>query len=220
MTENALAASQHDSETFALLQRYISPPPLMVVISGPAGVGKDSVLRRLRERGLPYHFVVTTTDRQIRGGEVNGVDYHFVTTKEFQCLIDNDALLEYATVYDQHKGVPKDQVQIAMQSGLDVILRLDVQGAAIIREKYPQAISVFLAPPSFDLLLRRLRGRGGDTDGQLRRRLDTAVAELARAHEFDYVVVNHESKLEATVDRVVAILAAERCRTSREAVVF
>ncbi len=192
----------------------------MVVFSGPAGVGKDSVLRRLRERGLPYHFVVTTTDRPIRDGEVDGVDYHFVSTEAFRRLIDTDALLEYATVYDQHKGVPKAEVRQALQSGLDVIMRLDVQGAATIRAKYPQAVSVFLAPPSVEVLLHRLRARGGDSEEQLRCRLDAAVAELARAREFDFVVVNPEGELDAAVDKVIAILAAERCRTSRQAVVL
>ncbi len=196
------------------------PPPLLVVFSGPAGVGKDSVLRVLRERGLPYHFVVTTTDRPMRAGEVDGVDYDFVTTAEFQHLIDTDALLEYATVYDQHKGVPKEQVRRALASGLDVILRLDVQGAATMRDKCEQAVSIFLAPPSLEVLLDRLRARGGDTEEQLRHRLDTAVTELEKACEFDYVVINQEGALANAVDTVVAILAAERCRTSRRAVVL
>jgi len=220
LTFDPLSATPTNQHGFAVLQRYLVPPPLMVVLSGPAGVGKDSVLRALRQRGLPYHFVVTMTDRPRREGEVDGVDYVFVTADEFRRMIESDALLEYATVYNQHKGVPKEQVRRALASGLDVILRLDVQGAATMRCKYPGVVGIFLAPSSRDELLHRLRARGGDSEEQLRQRLEAAAAEIECACEFDYVVINREGALEATVDTVAAILTAERCRTSRRPLVL
>ncbi len=218
MDDRPFAVSPRTAEVFASLRRFFSPPPLMVVLSGPAGVGKDSVLRGLRARGVPFHFVVTTTDRPIRNGEVDGVDYHFVTTAEFERLLDTDALIEYARPYEQYKGVTKEEVRRAFASGLDAIMRLDVQGAATIRKKYDQAVTIFLAPPEPEALIRRLLGRGDDDPDQIRLRVETSLLELERAAEFDYVVVNHDDRLTDAVGQVAAILSAEHCRTSRRAV--
>ena len=218
MDDRQIAVSPRAAEVFGSLRRFLSSPPLMVVLSGPAGVGKDSVLRGLRERGVPFHFVVTTTDRPIRNGEVDGVDYHFVTTQEFQRLIDTDALIEYANPYGQHKGVTKEEVRRAFSSGLDAVMRLDVQGAATIRRKYEQAVTIFLAPPEPEALIRRLLGRGDDDPEQIRRRVDDSLLEMGRAAEFDYLVVNYDDRLADAVDQVAAILAAEHCRTLRRAV--
>ena len=218
MDDRSIAVSPRAAEVFSSLRRFFAPPPLMVVLSGPAGVGKDSVLHGLRERGVPYHFVVTTTDRPIRNGEVDGVDYHFVTTAEFRRLIDTDALIEWARPYEQYKGVTKEEVRRAFASGLDAIMRLDVQGAATIRNKYEQAVTIFLAPPEPEALVRRLIGRGDDDPAQIRLRVETSLLEMERAAEFDYLVVNHDDRLVDAVDQVAAILAAERCRTTRRAV--
>lgn len=199
----------------AFVRRYLTPPPLLVVLSGPAGVGKDSVLRSIRQLGHDFHFVVTVTNRPAREGELDGVDYHFVTTDEFRRMIAAGELLEHADVYGQLKGVPRAQVERALASGVDVLMRLDVNGAATIRREVPGSVGVFLAPPSLDVLIRRLRGRSADTPAQIERRIETALAELERADEFDYVVVNHEGRLEDTARQALAIMAAERCRTAR-----
>lgn len=187
--------------------------PLLIVISGPAGVGKDAVVQRLKERGYPFHFVVTATDRPPRPGEVHGVHYFFVSTAEFERMIAEDELLEHAWVYGQHKGIPKQQVREALASGQDVVLRLDVQGAATVRRMAPDAVLIFLAAGSDEELEQRLRKRKGDSPEQIRERLATARAEMARLSEFDYVVVNREGELDRAVDDVLAIIRAEHCRT-------
>jgi guanylate kinase len=192
--------------------------PLLIVISGTPGAGKDSVVRRLKECEHPFHFVVTATDRQPRRGEVHGRDYFFYNTGEFESMIENDELLEHAVVYGQHKGVPKQQVREALSSGKDVVMRIDVQGAATIRRLVPEAVLVFLTAPSEEELEQRLRKRGGDSPDQIEKRLATAREEMACLPEFDYVVVNREGKLDQAVDDVLAIVRAEHCRTKPRAV--
>jgi guanylate kinase len=187
--------------------------PLLVVISGPSGVGKDSVIRRLQERNAPIHFVVNATSRPPRPGEVNGKDYWFVTEDEFQAMIAQDELLEYALVFDQYKGIPRKQIRDAMASGRDVILRVDVQGAQTIRAACPDAVMIFLVPESMESLATRMQHRSADTPEQIALRLKTAPEEIARLPEFDYVVTNGEGKLDRTVDIILAILLAEHCRT-------
>jgi guanylate kinase len=137
----------------------INPEPLLIVISGPSGVGKDSVVIEMQKRRLPFHFVVTATTRPIREGEVNGVDYYFVSKDEFAEMIEQDELLEYAYVYNDYKGIPKSQVREALDSGQDVVMRLDVQGAATIRELNPEALLIFLITDTEDELVKRLQSR-------------------------------------------------------------
>ncbi|TEU09353.1 MAG: guanylate kinase [Anaerolineales bacterium] len=191
------------------------PTPLLVIISGPSGAGKDSVVKRMRELNYPFHFVVTTTDRPPRPGEVNGLDYHFVSTATFDKMIANDELFEHAVVYGQHKGIPKAQVREALSSGVDVIMRLDVQGAATVRRLMPEALAIFLVPPSIEILIDRLRRRGSDSRDQILRRLHSVVEEIRCIKEFDYVVVNREGRLDETVKQIAAIISAERFRTAR-----
>jgi guanylate kinase len=167
----------------------------------------------LKEREHPFHFVVTATDRPPRPGEVDGEDYFFVTSEEFASLIENDELLEHALVYGQHKGVPKQQVRQALASGKDVVMRIDVQGAATIRKLVPEAVLIFLTAPSEEELVRRLRKRGGDSPEQLEKRIATARNEMERLAEFDYVVINRDGALERAADDVLAIVRAEHCRT-------
>ncbi|MBO9370141.1 MAG: guanylate kinase [Chloroflexi bacterium] len=190
------------------LPRY----PLLIVISGPAGVGKDSVLRRMKELGYPFHFVVTATDRPPRPGEVHGVDYFFLSTEEFLRLEREGELLEHAVVYGEHKGVPKQQVRDAFASGKDVIMRVDVQGAATIRRLAPEAVLIFLTAESKDELVRRLKGRGTETPEKLAERIGKIQWEMTRMEEFDYVVVNREGELDRTVAQIAAIVEAEHCR--------
>jgi len=215
LTESQLHISPQAVHAFDALQRYIRPPALFVVISGPSGVGKDSVIRRMQEMDSSFRFIVTATDRSPRPGEVHGVDYLFVSTAEFERMIAEDELLEYARVYNQYKGVPKAQACEALSSGQDVIMRVDVQGAETMRRLVPGVLTIFLAPPSLDVLIQRLSRRNADSVEQLQRRLDTAVAEMNVLPDFDYVVVNREDRLDESVRQIVSIIQAEKCRTAR-----
>jgi guanylate kinase len=188
------------------------PFPLLMVISGTAGSGKDSVIRRMRERGLPFQFVVTATSRPPRPGEVDGRDYWFVSPDEFDRMIRAGEMLEHAVVYGQQKGIPKQKVREAIAGGLDVVLRIDIQGAATVRKQCPQAVAVFLTAGSEEELHRRLAGRGADSPEQIALRLRTAREEMDRIPEYDYVVVNADGRLDDAVDAVAAILRAEHCR--------
>jgi guanylate kinase len=188
------------------------PQPLLIVISGPSGVGKDCVVRAMKERGLPFHFVVTATTRPRRADEVHGKDYFFVTKEEFAHMIEHEELIEYAIVYNDYKGIPKQQVREALASGKDVVMRLDVQGAASVRKLAPEAVLVFLTTQSEQELVERLQGRRTDTAEDLSLRIATARQELKRAAEFDYIVVNADGRLEETVDMVIAIIDAEHHR--------
>jgi guanylate kinase len=186
--------------------------PLVVVLSGTAGSGKDSVIRRMRERDVRFEFVVTATSRAPRPGEVDGRDYHFLSVAEFQAMVRNDELLEHAVVYDQHKGIPKKPVFDALASGKDILLRVDVQGAATIRRQYPQSVTVFLSASSREELVRRLNRRGADSAEQVALRLRTALEEMQRIPEYDYVVINEDGHLDEAVDTMIAILRAEHAR--------
>ncbi len=188
------------------------PQPLLIVISGPSGVGKDAVVRTLQRREANLHFVVTATSRKIRENEVNGVDYIFVSEHEFEQMIKNDELLEYAIVYDQYKGIPKSQVRDALRSGKDVIMRVDVQGAATIRKLCPEAVLIFLIPSNQDEWIRRLIERQSETSESMKLRVVTARHELTRLTEFDYVVVNAQDCLDDAVDAIEAIIEAEHHR--------
>ena len=188
------------------------PQPLLIVISGPSGVGKDSVLHGLKERKLPMHFVVTATTRPRRENETQGVDYFFFSKDEFAQMIEQEELIEYAIVYDDYKGIPKQQVQEALASGQDVIMRVDVQGAASVRKLADEAVLIFLTTESEEALVKRLKARQTETAENLNLRIATARQELKRATEFDYLVVNADGHLEETVDTVVAILQAEHHR--------
>ncbi len=192
--------------------------PLLVVISGPSGVGKDSVVQRIQDRGFPFHFVVTVTDRAPRSNEVHGEDYFFVSTTEFERMIEENELIEHAEVYGQYKGVPREQVRKAMASGKDVIMRVDVQGAATVGEMAPDAVLIFLSACSEEELEERLRNRGGDTPKQIERRIATAREEMKTLPEFDYVVINRRGELESAVDDVLAIIRAEHCRVDHRKV--
>jgi guanylate kinase len=192
--------------------KIIEPEPLLIVLSGPSGVGKDSVLLRMKECGLPFHFVVTATTRPKRPTEINGQDYFFVSSDEFARMIEADELLEYAIVYNDYKGIPKQQVRDALASGKDVIMRIDVQGAATIRKLVPDAVLIFLTTESEEAMVQRLLARQTETHEGLKLRIATARQELKRAAEFDYAVINRQSHLDETVNDIHAIITAEHHR--------
>ena len=212
--------AERDRDVSMSLDIYQSPPPILAVVSGPSGVGKDSVIALMREKKQAFHFVVTATDRAPREGEVDGEDYFFLDTAEFERMIRDDEFLEHALVYHQHKGVPKSHARQALDSGLDVVMRLDVQGADTVRRQVSGAVTIFIAPPSLDTLLTRLRRRAGDSAEQLNARLETALAEMRRMVEFDYVVINWEDRLDQTVADIIAIMRAEKLRANRPEIAF
>jgi guanylate kinase len=190
------------------------PEPLLIVISGPSGVGKDTVIRQMKAKDLPFHFVVTATTRLPRPDEVHGKDYFFVSSDEFADMIEKDELLEYAFVYNDHKGIPKEQVRQALASGKDVIMRIDVQGADTIKEIIPDALLIFLTTQDEEEMVNRLKARKTETPGGLKLRIATARQELKRLDLFDYVVVNRENELEQTLDTILAIIKAEHHRVN------
>jgi guanylate kinase len=186
--------------------------PLLIVISGPSGVGKDTVIRRMKERGLPFRFVVTATTRAPRPGEVDGQDYLFYSGEEFTQLLERGEFLETARVYSDYKGIPKQQVRQALASGQDVVLRVDVQGAQTVRRLCPDALLLFLTTDSEEDLSRRLRQRQTESAEGLSLRLATAREEMSRLGEFDYVVPNRDQRLDETVDLILGIIQAEHAR--------
>lgn len=190
--------------------------PLLVVISGPSGAGKDAVINRIRALGYPFHFVITATNRPPRPGEVHGRDYFFVSTAEFERMIAQDELLEYARVYGDYKGVPKSQIREALASGQDVIMRVDVQGAQTVRKMVPQAVLIYLSAETEAAQIERLRLRQTDSEEQLAIRLRTALAENQTLPQFDYLVINGQNKLDETCHTIAAIVQAEKCRVNRE----
>ena len=188
--------------------------PLLVVISGPSGVGKDSVLQSMKARGVPFHFVVTATTRPPRPDEVHGVNYIFVSQGEFTRMIENGELLEYARVYDDYKGIPKDQVRQALDSNQDVVLRVDVQGAETIRKLCPEAVLIFLTVEDEAEMAKRLQKRHTESEESVRLRIVTARKELRQIQDFDYLIVNQEARLDETVDKILAIIQAEHHRVT------
>ena len=193
---------------FALPPRY----PLLIVVSGPSGVGKDSVLQRLKARGAAFHFVVTATTRPPRPGERHGVDYYFYSPEEFARLIEQDELMEWSIVYGDYKGIPKAPVRAALARGQDVIMRIDVQGAQKVRRLCPQAVLIFLTTETEEELVHRLRRRATETEDALALRIAMARKELEHMPEFDYVVVNRAEHLDEAVEAILAIVQAEHHR--------
>lgn len=190
-----------------------SENPLIVVLSGPSGVGKDAVLSRMKQLGYPYHFTVTATSRTIRPGETDGVDYIFVSKETFSQMADADGLLESANVYGNMYGIPRNQVTKALEAGQDVVVKIDVQGAATIRKILPDALFIFLAAPEMSDVASRLKSRMTESPEALQRRLDTALKEMGEAPKFDFIVYNREGRIDDAAREIGSII--DRERTSR-----
>ncbi len=186
--------------------------PRVFVLSGPAGAGKDSLIEAIRRRDLSIAVVATCTTRGPRENEIPGVHYQFLSRRAFEDLRDRGELLEYAEYAGNYYGVPKRGVREALARGSDVLLKIEVQGAAAVRRQVPGAVFVFLTPPDLQELERRLRARGTEDEGELRRRLETARRELERIPDYDYLIINYAGRLEAAADQFEHIVHAERCR--------
>ena len=199
---------------------HLAANPLFIVLSGPSGVGKDAVLDRMKKKSHTIHYAVTATTRPKRQGEREGVEYHFVSKAGFQRMIEKGELLEWANVYGNLYGVPKLEVQQALDRGQDVMVKVDVQGAASIKTIAPQAVFIFLAPPSMDELRERLRRRKTESSVDLELRMKAAREEMNSLPMFDYVVVNHSDGLDRAVSQIESIIVAEKCRVKPRVVKF
>lgn len=185
-------------------------PPLLVVLSGPSGVGKDTVLQSMRDLGLQMHYAITVTTRERRPKEIDGFHYHFIPIERFTEFRDRDEFLEWANVYGKLYGSLKQPVKDALDRGQDVMLKIDVQGARSIRARVPDALTIFLAPPSIEWLKEHLVARKTETPEKLKERQVAAIDELASADEFDHVVVNRDNDVEAVVREIVHLIAQAR----------
>ncbi len=185
----------------------------LVVVSGFSGAGKGTVLAQVLARRPDLYFSVSFTTRAPRQGEQDGVNYHFVTREEFQTRIGRGEFLEYAEYVGNYYGTSMTVIREKLERGIDVILEIEIQGAAKVREKMPEAVSLFLVPPSFDELSRRLHNRGTDSEETIRQRLETARREVREIVNYDYIVVN--DTVDRAVEEILAILTAEGCRKER-----
>ena len=188
--------------------------PLLIVLSGPSGVGKDAVLDGLKKTGYPLDYITTVTTRSQRAKERNNVDYHFVSTEKFQEMTKHEELLEWAKVYGNWYGIPRQPVKQALDQGRDTVVKVDVQGAATIKKILPQAVFIFLVPPSIEELAERLEQRQTESSSDFNLRLKTAEKELKQLTLFDYIIFNKRNEIGLAISHVEAIITAEKCRVT------
>ncbi|MBV9228544.1 MAG: guanylate kinase [Chloroflexi bacterium] len=186
---------------------------LLFVLSAPSGTGKDTVIKALRDQGMDFHVVSSVTTRAPRPGESEGNPYHFVSKEAFDLMVANGELLEHANVHGNWYGQPLQQIRDNLRAGRDVLLKIDVQGAATVRKKISGAIFIFLVPGSVEELVERLTNRQTETESERQRRLSDAQTELAQRDHYDYVIENRRGKLAEAVENLRAIILAEHCRT-------
>ena len=191
-----------------------APEPLLLVLSGPSGAGKDAVLAGLKEQGFPFELIVTVTTRPRRNCEKDNIDYRFVTREAFQKMIEAEELLEWANVYGNWYGVPRQPVKQALAGGRDTVIKVDIQGAATIKKIISQAVLVFLMPLSKEDLVTRLNQRNTESASDLDLRLRTAEEEIEKLSIFDYLVVNQQGQIDKVISEIKAIITAEKCRVT------
>ena len=191
-----------------------SAKPLFIVLSGPSGVGKDAVLTRIKESGYPLEYITTVTTRHRRASEKHGIDYRFISAEKFQVMIERRELLEWANVYGNLYGVPIQPVKEALDKKQDTIVKVDIQGAATIKKLLPQAVLIFLVPPSIEDLTLRLKQRHTESSFDLELRTKTAEEEMKQLPLFDYKVINRQGEIDQTISQIKAIIAAEKCRAN------
>ena len=198
----------------------LSHHPLLLVLSGPSGVGKDTVLEAMRQSHPDFFFTVTMTTRPQRPGEIDHIHYIFHTHEQFDATLAAGEFIEHAVVYGNRYGVPKEQVRRALSRGQDAIIKIDIQGARTLKRVAPEAVFIFLAPPSMEELTRRLRGRKTEDTSELFTRIHTAEREMEALPEFDYVVINENDQVDRAVRVIDAIITAERHRVRQRTVVL
>lgn len=191
----------------------MSQQGVLIILSGPSGTGKGTICKELLRSYPNLHYSVSATTRAPREGEINGINYWFIAKDEFQTMVENDDLLEWAEVYGNYYGTPKRYVQQQLDSGKDVVLEIDIQGAMQIKQKFPQGVFIYVVPPSLEELADRIYKRGTDAPEVIKKRLSSAAVELASAYNYHYVVVN--DSVQAAVSKIEAILIAEHCRIER-----
>ena len=192
--------------------------PLLFILSGPSGVGKDAVLSRIKQTGFPMKYITTLTTRPRRPNEKNGVDYHFIPVEQFRNMIRDNEFLEFAEVYGNWYGVPKAPVKKALSEGHDVMLKVDIQGVANIKKIVPEAVTIFLMPSSLDELAARLRRRQTESIEDVSHRLDIAESEMEKLGEFDYAIVNRDGGINSAVSEIKSIITAEKRRVKQRQV--
>jgi len=186
--------------------------PLFIVLSGPSGAGKDAILTRMKELDYPLEYITTVTTRPRRAKERDNVDYHFISTESFQGMITGNELQEWANVYGNWYGVPKEPVKQALDKGQDIIVKVDIQGATTIKKLLPEAVFIFVMPASMEELATRLKQRHTESAFDLALRTETAEEEIKQLPLFDYVVVNKRDEIDLAVSDIEAIITAEKCR--------
>ena len=184
------------------------------IISGPSGSGKDTVLAELFRNRPDLLFSISSVTRPMRQGEKEGEKYNFISKEKFLYMIENDMLLEHNVFVDNYYGTPREPVERAVAEGKDIIIEVDVNGAAQIREKLPEAVSIFIMPPSFQELNRRLRGRGTESEELIEKRLNSALGEIKRASEYDYIIVN--DNITAAADNILSVILSSSFKTDRQ----
>lgn len=195
------------------MEKTVKPQGVLLVVSGPSGAGKGTICQLLREKLPDLGYSVSVTTRQPRVGEVDGVNYFFKTVEQVKKMIAADELLEYAEVYGNYYGTPRQYVMDLLNAGKDVLLEIDIQGALQIKQRFPEGVFVFIVPPSLDELSARIYKRGTDSEDVIKRRMASAASELTYAAEYDYIIVN--DIVEKAANKILTIMDAERYRVAR-----
>jgi len=191
--------------------------PLLIVVSGPSGAGKDALLVRMRKAEYPLTYITTVTTREQRAGEKDNIDYHFISAEEFHDMVEKSQLLEWAEVYGNWYGVPRKPVKKALEEGKDTIIKVDIQGVATLKKLVPEAVFIMVVPPTKEDLKFRLKGRQTESPTEMRRRTEAVEEEIKQMHLFDYIIMNRHDEIEIAIADIKAIIAAEKCRaTARE----